>query len=82
MLNVSRQQRKYDKYHQNLQSGTFITQTEVLYKHGTKFIIFLNVIMIQADTATCTAFFFSLLIHKQNDLMLLASKGVKTIGCK
>lgn len=77
MLNVSRQQRKYDKYYQNLQSGTFITQTQVLFKDWTKCIIFLNVIMIQADTATSTAFFFSLLIHKQNDLMLPASKGVR-----
>lgn len=75
MLNVSRQQRKYDKYHQNSESGTIITQ--VLYKHRTKLIIFLNVIMIQADTAISTASFFSLLIHKQNDLMLPASEGVR-----
>lgn len=34
--------------------------------------------MIQADTAISTAFFFSLLIHKQNDLMLPASEeGVR-----
>lgn len=77
MLNVSRQQRKYDKYHQNSESGTFITQKQVLYKHWTKFIIFFNVIMIQADTAVSTAFIFSLPIHKQNDLMLPASEGVR-----
>lgn len=58
MLNVSRQQRNYDKYHQNLESGTFITQKQVLYKHRTKFIISLNVMMIQADIAIFTAFFF------------------------
>lgn len=48
--------------------------------------------MIQAVTAISTAFFFSLLIHKQNDLMLLQvreldnraanDKGSRKIGVK
>lgn len=79
MINKSRQQIKYDKYHQNFESGTFATQKQILYKHGTKFIICFNVIMIQTDTAISTALFFPYRseVYKQKDLMLTASWGVR-----
>lgn len=79
MLNISRQQIKYDKYNQNLESGTFVTQKEILYKHGAKFIICFNVIMIQTDTAISTVLFFPYQseVYKENDLTLTAGWGVR-----
>jgi len=75
MLNVSRQQIKYDKYHQNLRVW-YLDHTETdPYKHGAKYIIYFNVIMIQTDTAISTALFFPYRseVYKQNDLKLTAS---------
>lgn len=75
MLNISRQQMNYDKYHQNLDSDTFVIQKQILHKHETKFIICFNVIMIQTDTAISTALFspYGSEVYKQ----LIASWGVR-----